>query len=229
MCRPHCWQYANPTGVGVPQRGHVIICCAPGFGADPDALDGGIMPGAVDGGTLTGGAPYGAGPLGGGVIWGDDCPYGEAPYGCGEAPGGYAAVGGITVGEDATIPIAPPDGGGIIGAPPCGGMPAGGTIGPAGAPPPGSVAGLAASAAPHARQNFIPGGFSPRQTPQITGNPAAAGGVWTNGGAAGAADNELPQLRQNDDPAGLSWPHIEQRIGPLDLNRRRVSQVLPAI
>ena len=24
-CRPHCWQYANPTGVGVAQRGHVIV------------------------------------------------------------------------------------------------------------------------------------------------------------------------------------------------------------
>jgi hypothetical protein len=25
MCRPHCWQYAKPTGVGVPQRGHAIV------------------------------------------------------------------------------------------------------------------------------------------------------------------------------------------------------------
>ncbi len=24
MCSPHCWQYAKPSGVGVPQRGHVI-------------------------------------------------------------------------------------------------------------------------------------------------------------------------------------------------------------
>jgi len=130
------------------------------------------------------------------------------------------------------MPIAPPDGGGIIGAPPGGGIigaPAGGIIGPPGEVPPGSVPGCAASAAPQLRQNFIPGGFSPRHTPQITGNPGAAAGVWTYGGAAGAADSELPQLRQNDDPAGLSWPHIEQRIGPLGLNRRRVSQVLPAI
>ena len=130
------------------------------------------------------------------------------------------------------MPIAPPDGGwgAIIGAP-CGGIigaPAGGIIGPEG-PPPGSVLGFAASAEPHARQNFIPGGFWPWHTPQITGNPAAPDAVWTDGGATGAADSELPQLRQNDDPAGLSWPHIEQRIGPLGLNRRRVSQVLPAI
>jgi hypothetical protein len=136
------------------------------------------------------------------------------------------------------MPIAPPDGGAApYGAAPGGGIigaPAGGIIGPPGAapgmPPPGKVLGGAASAAPQLRQNFIPGGFWPWHTPQITGNPPAPGEVWTDGGgAAGAADSELPQLRQNDDPAGLSWPHIEQRIGPLGLNRRRVSQVLPAI
>jgi hypothetical protein len=27
-CRPHCWQYAKPTGVAVPHRGHVIVLAA---------------------------------------------------------------------------------------------------------------------------------------------------------------------------------------------------------
>lgn len=87
MWRPHCWQYAKPTGVGVPQRGHVIICWPPGFGAEPDALDGGIIPGAVAGGTWTGGdgAPYGGGPPGGGAMPGELI--GGAPNGCGP-PGG---------------------------------------------------------------------------------------------------------------------------------------------
>lgn len=92
MWRPHCWQYAKPTGVGVPQRGHVIMLL-PGAavttrGAEPDA--GGNMPGAVDGSApgepntfplapggantpgggptgLVGGGGNGAGALGGGV------------------------------------------------------------------------------------------------------------------------------------------------------------------
>ena len=41
-------------------------------------------------------------------------------------------------------------------------------------------------------------------------------------------ESELPQFRQNDYPAGLSWPHFEQRIGPLSvpltLNPIQVSQ-----
>ncbi len=73
MCRPQPWQYAKPTGVGVPQRGHVSICCAPGLGAEPDALDGGIMPGAVCGGLLTPGGTIPGELIGGGDIWGDDC------------------------------------------------------------------------------------------------------------------------------------------------------------
>ena len=50
-----------------------------------------------------------------------------------------------------------------------------------------------------------------------------------------AAASELPQFRQNDDPGGLSWPHIEQRIGPLfsvvrvhPQRCRRVSAKTPA-
>src|SRR5688572_1560948 len=48
------------------------------------------------------------------------------------------------------------------------------------------------SAVPQLRQNFIPGGFSPRHTTQTTllGNPDCAGGVFAR---------ELPQFRQNDD------------------------------
>jgi hypothetical protein len=58
----------------------------------------------------------------------------------------------------------------------------------------------------------MPGGFSPRHTPQMLGNPGAADGVCAK--ACGPAVNELPQFKQNDDPGGLSWPHIEQRIVP---------------
>ena len=85
----------------------------------------------------------------------------------------------------------------------------GDAFGPDGATMPGDDV---LSALPQLRQNFIPGGFSPRQTLQTlgVGNPWGRAGVCPNAGA-----NELPQLRQNDDPGGLSWPHIEQRIGPL--------------
>jgi hypothetical protein len=109
---------------------------------------------------------------------------------------------------------APIGGGDIIG----GGTP--------GAPRPGApitgIADDAVSALPQLRQNFMPGGFSPRHTPQIVGNPGGGAGVWP--WAWGPAANELPQFRQNDDPAGLSWPHIEQRIGPLTVYPWRVSQ-----
>ncbi len=53
-----------------------------------------------------------------------------------------------------------------------GGNPCPGAVGPV---PIG--AGAAARFDPHDRQNFMPGGFSPRQTPQITGNPALGAGV----------------------------------------------------
>jgi hypothetical protein len=138
MCRPHCWQYAKPTGVDVPHRGHVII-------PPPDGR-------------------AGATTTGGGTIAGAD--------------------GGAIIG-------APPSGAPIMGAPP-------------------SIAGdpgvVWPKLVPHERQNFIPGGFSPRHTVQITGNPDAATGVCARA---------LPQLRQNDDPGGLSWPQTEQRINTL--------------
>ncbi len=91
-------------------------------------------------------------------------------------------------------------------------MPGGDAIGPAGGIIPGAIGGIALApgpviALPQLRQNFMPGGFSPRQTLQMLGNPAARGGVCARAGAI-----ELPQFRQNDDPGGLSWPHIEQRI-----------------
>lgn len=81
------------------------------------------------------------------------------------------------------------------------------------------------SAPPQLRQNFIPGGFSPRHAGQIVGNPGPEPGVWAKAcGADAVGASELPQFRQNDEPAGLSWPHIEQRIVPLTLNPYGVSQ-----
>jgi len=90
----------------------------------------------------------------------------------------------------------------------------------------GDPALICASALPQLRQNFMPGGFSPRHTPhtEMLGNPCAGGGVCANACAPVPGLSELPQFRQNDDPAGLSWPHIEQRIGPLTLNPIQVSQ-----
>jgi hypothetical protein len=98
---------------------------------------------------------------------------------------------------------------------PGGGMPpigcGGDAIGPGGAIIPPGTCEAFASALPQLRQNFIPGGFSPRQVVQITGNPAPAPGV-----CAGAAANAVPQFKQNDDPGGLWWPQAEQRsITPL--------------
>lgn len=72
MWSPHCWQYAKPSGVAVPQRGHVIVLpCADtrGDGAIPwsgvGALAGvigvgGIGAGVANGGGLGGGAIIGA-------------------------------------------------------------------------------------------------------------------------------------------------------------------------
>jgi len=100
-------------------------------------------------------------------------------------------------------------GGGMCGMAPIGGD----AIGPAGGIICAGTFGCEAfwSALPQLRQNFMPGGFSPRHTLQVldVGNPWGRAGVCPNAGA-----NELPQFRQNDDPGGLSWPHIEQRIGP---------------
>jgi hypothetical protein len=58
MCRPHCWQYANPIGVEVPQRGHVIVLpCATGGEIGARATEG------ADGRTA--GTGVASGPLGG--------------------------------------------------------------------------------------------------------------------------------------------------------------------
>jgi hypothetical protein len=163
MCSPHCWQYAKPTGVGVPQRGHVIMLpCAGGLGiaADGDTTTFGDEPpiGAIAGGGTTPGAVDGITPGGGIGLF------------CGAIVGAIpAAIAGASIGA--------PDGD-IIGAPPMApsAPPVGGGIG---VPPPIGIApALWPSALPHARQNFIPGGFSPRQTPQITGNPVGCATVW---------------------------------------------------
>jgi hypothetical protein len=105
-------------------------------------------------------------------------------------------------------------GAGVANGPP-GGIPGGGAI--IGAPTTGGAAYDGApgvvmpSAAPQLRQNFIPGGFSPRQPGQITGNPAPPPGV-----CAEATASAVPQFKQNDDPGGLWWPQAEQRsITPL--------------
>ena len=90
-----------------------------------------------------------------------------------------------------------------------------GPLGPPGMGPGGGIA--CASELPQLRQNFMPGGLSPRQTGHVMGNPGGGAGV-------GAWASELPQFKQNDDPSGLSWPHIEQRISPLMLEPLRVSQ-----
>jgi hypothetical protein len=115
------------------------------------------------------------------------------PEGAEAKPGG-----GVANGPGGGI-RGPPGGGAIIGAPTAG----------ANDGAPGVVC---ASAAPQLRQNFIPGGFSPRHEGQITGNPPAAAGV----GAGAAAASAVPQFKQNDDPGGLWWPQAEQRsITPL--------------
>jgi len=222
MCKPHCWQYANPTGVGVPQRGHVtLLPCAAGWPPLPGRAAG---PEGCPDATGIGGTMLGGGRVGGG---GANAPAAGGLY----APGLPNAPGcGIPIGPGGGIPIGP--GGGMAPIGPGGGMPArGGGAACAGAGLPCCAAmiwrtasgvsaisvagtgmadgGAPASALPQLRQNFMPGGFSPRHTPHTLGNPAAGAGVWPKAGAS-----ELPQLRQNADPDGLSWPHIEQRIGP---------------
>jgi hypothetical protein len=62
ICKPHCWQYANPSGVCVPHRGHEIMppwARAGGapmlVGISPSAIgdgDGGIDGGTVGSGSL---------------------------------------------------------------------------------------------------------------------------------------------------------------------------------
>jgi hypothetical protein len=111
------------------------------------------------------------------------------------APGG---------GRGAVIPAvgAPPRGGGVTNGPGAGINGA-----PAPMPPIAGEPGVVwPSVAPQLRQNFMPAGFSPRQAPQITGNPAPPGEVCVGGGAIA-----VPQFKQNDDPGGLWWPQAEQR------------------
>jgi len=132
----------------------------------------------------------------------------------GTAPAG--SDGKPPIGPDGMPGIGPPSG------PAAGrGMGPGRPIGPTNA---GDPALDCASALPQLRQNFMPGGFSPRHTPhtEMPGNPCTEGGVCAK--ACAPDVSELPQFRQNDDPAGLSWPHIEQRIVPLTLNPIQVSQ-----
>jgi hypothetical protein len=135
------------AGVGVPQRGHVIVLA-------PDGWRG-----------------LASGPRGAAFV-----PTARAPA--------VGDPGGVANGPD----------GGIIGA-----------------PRPGAKEGepgvVCCNVAPQLRQNFIPGGFSPRHAPQITDNPAPGPGVCAVGGGASA----LPQFRQNDEPTGLWWPQLEQR------------------
>jgi hypothetical protein len=135
MCRPHCWQYAKPVGVDVPQRGQMIV-----LGAARAAEIGAGVPDAV----------------------------------VGAAGSGVNGIGVCALG--------------------------------------------AASCVPHARQNFMPGGFSPWHAEQKMGNPATGTGVcWTAGARA------LPQFKQNDDPGGLSWPQTTHLMRPprVWLKRRR--------
>lgn len=122
--------------------------------------------------------------------------------GPGPGGGGKGVANGPGGGMPAPIPGAPTDGGDAIG-------PAGAIM------PAGTLLTPPESALPQLRQNFMPGGLSPRHTLQVF----AVGNRWGGAGVCPNADaSELPQLRQNDDPAGLSWPHTEQRIA------RRVSQ-----
>jgi hypothetical protein len=57
MCKPHCWQYAKPSGVCVPHRGHAIVLpWARGAGvAIPVAMSAGEIgdgDGGIEGGTV---------------------------------------------------------------------------------------------------------------------------------------------------------------------------------
>jgi hypothetical protein len=163
--------------------------------------------GWLGGGTVGGSSACGAD----GAARGTD---GSGPGVPGRAPG-PGIVGGMAPGGGTGVANGP--GGGMPGPGPK--APIAGTggdaIGPDGAS--GTFGELAASALPQLRQNFMPGGLSPRHTWHVfEGNPCGRAGVCPNAGAS-----ELPQLRQNDDPGGLSWPHFEQRIGPLTLNPLR--------
>lgn len=158
--------------------------------------------GGIDGGTVGSGSPaiHGVPPSG---------PYaGTAPTGgpAGDPPDGIPPIGPdwSPVSGPAGNPPIGPDGIPGIGPPSGAGVGPGLPIGPAYAGRPALVPG---SALPQLRQNFIPGGFSPRQAPhtEVLGNPCAGPGVCPKACALeDPMESELPQFRQNDDPAGLS-------------------------
>jgi hypothetical protein len=104
MCKPHCWQYAKPTGVAVLQRGHVIVLpWATGAGA---AALGTLAYGeTTDGGTVGGGGAIpGAGPNAPGPANAPGPPKdpGVAP-GIGPGPGGRAGALGAPIGPEGGI------------------------------------------------------------------------------------------------------------------------------
>ncbi len=89
----------------------------------------------------------------------------------------YAKPPGVEVAHRGHV-IVLPDTGTITGRAGGGAMACGGGGNPCpGAVGPVPIGGSDGSADPQARQNFIPGGFSPRHTPQMTGNPALGAGV----------------------------------------------------
>jgi hypothetical protein len=208
MWRPHCWQYAKPSGVCVPHRGHEIVLPWGARNAGAARLVG-IIPSATGAGGIDASMAGSGGsePIPGMPPTGPNS--GTAEAGGGENP---------PIGPGGMPGIGPPS----IGPPAMGlGSGPGRPIGP---PDAGDPAPVDASELPQLRQNFMPGGFSPWHTPhtEMPGNPCAEGGVCAK--ACAPEDSELPQFRQNDDPAGLSWPHFEQRIVPLTLNPIQVSQ-----
>jgi hypothetical protein len=202
MCRPHCWQYENPSGVCVPHRGHAIVLptARAGGPAIPVGISAGDIAatgdgdGGIDGGTVGSGASRpmpGTPPIG---------PYAGSPAGAGKPP----------IGPGGTPAIAASGCPGLV----------------TGVPNAGEPLLVCGSALPQLRQNFMPGGFSPRQTTHtgFAGNPCGEDGVCAKACAPAPEARELPQFRQNDAPIGLSWPHFEQRIVSLTVNPIQVSQ-----
>jgi hypothetical protein len=111
MCRPHCWQYANPTGVEVPHRGHVIMLLPGGAeticGVPPGM--GGNIPGAVDGSEP--GEPNTLGGEPPGLMPGATNTPGGGPIGFVGGGGSGAGIGGDIDGTAicvAAMPGAPP-------------------------------------------------------------------------------------------------------------------------
>jgi len=92
------------------------------------------------------------------------------PSGIGNGPATSGPDDGITAPIDGPgPPIGPPIDGPPFDIAPWGIAPCGVGIGPGGMPDGGGV--IAPRALPQLRQNFMPGGFSPRQTEHVLGNP----------------------------------------------------------